>query len=186
MVIWRICSSIEYLSLDYANDSEIKNPEDYFSGKVPEWNPIHVTYMTWVSDDTDERHERVPNFPHLSTYIVCDESAKAVLKHLVHDHVEFLPLQSQTIVDRKYCLLWTKTILGHQVTDGTSNSRACDGIELLFRHKSFVLYPSYFDYVPIFRLPGTSKIDVFVTDEFKQLVEDSNLTGLVFEKLWEI
>lgn len=156
------------------------------SGTLSGWHPTYVNYMVWVDDDTDERHERIPNFPRLSSYVACDAEAKLILEPLVHGHAEFLSLLSDTITDKQYYLLRTTTILGQQFMEDNDNISMCDGIILDFRHQSFILNPSRFGDVAIFRLPGVAAIDVFVTDRFKQLVEDSDLTGLIFEKLWEI
>ena len=186
MMIWQIETSSEYLSLVDANRADLRRRAAYRSGKLPERDPTYVKYMMWVSDETDERHERIPNFPGLSSDIACDTKAKLILEPLIQGHAEFLLLRSETITDKQYYLLWTATILGRQVTEENENVSTRDGIKLPFRHKSFILDPSYFDDVPIFRLPGVSEIDVFVTDKFKQLVEENNLTGLEFTKIWEV
>lgn len=186
MVIWMIRSSIDYLPLDFADDSEVLHPHDYLTGKTSEWNPIQVTYMTWVSDDTDERHERLSNFPYLSAYFVCDERAKSVLEGPVHEHVEFLPLRSRTIVDKQYYLLRATTLLGRRDADRNETVNPLGDLKLLFRNKPFFFSPGSFDEVPMFRLPGVSEIDVFVSNKFKHLVEENNLTGLEFTKVWEV
>ena len=186
MVIWQIKASSDYLSLIDASTADLRHRGAFRSGKLSRWYPTSVDYMIWVSDDTDERHERVPNFPKLSAEIACDAKARSILKGLVYRHVEFLPLRSETIIDKQYYLLWTTTILGRQVCEDTEIVRTRDEVMFTFRKHSFVLNQSWIDVVPIFRLPGVSVIDVFVTDRFKQLVEDNELTGLVFEKLWEI
>ena len=40
--------------------------------------------------------------------------------------------------------------------------------------------------VPIFKLPGNPGTRPYVNDKFKQLIEDYNLTGLEFRKVWYV
>ena len=76
--------------------------------------------------------------------------------------------------------------MGRVVSKDTGLVLAPDETKVAFRHRSYILNKKCIDQTPIFRLPGVSEIDVFATDKLKRLVEDNELTGLVFEKLWEI
>lgn len=186
MVIWKTEASWDYLSLTDASLADLRHRRAYKAGKLSKWHPTSVDYMIWVSDDTDERHERVPNFPYLSSEIACDAKAKRILQGSIYGHVKFLPLGSETIADRQYFWLRTTSIMGRVVSKDTGIVLARDETKVVFRQRSYILNKKCIDQTPIFRLPGVSEIDVFATDKFKRLVEDNDLTGLVFEMLWEI
>lgn len=186
MVIWQMKASTEYLSLAYTNEQpDVRRVMDYEDGKLSTWEPIYVEYASDVYDDMDERYERVPNFPSISGNITCDEESKLILDELVHDHVEFLPLLSHTIKDRQLYILYPKTILDCLDNEQSEFVRTRTGyIRGISRH---VFRSDCISDTPIFRLPiaGSPSSRPYVSDEFQQLIEDNNLTGLEFWKVWE-
>ena len=78
MIIWTLDTSSDYLSLMHVEERDVRSWLDYINGKLPRWQPVCITYSTDVYDDTDERHERMPNFASLGSLITCDEETKSV------------------------------------------------------------------------------------------------------------
>ena len=186
MLIWQMKASTEYLSLAYTNEQpDVRRVMDYEDGKLSTWPPIYVEYDTFVYENMDERYERVPNFPSISGNITCDEESRLILDELVYDHVEFLPLLSHTIKDRQLYILYPKKIL-----DCLDNKRS-DFVRTRTGYirgiSSHVFRPDSIGDTPIFRLPiaGSPSSRPYVNDEFKQQIEENNLTGLEFKRVWE-
>lgn len=185
MVIWRIRTSGEYQALDYVNKYDVRGTREYKRGELSTWRPFYVVYATDVYDDMDESLVRVPNFPDISGNITCDEEAKLILDEYVHDHAEFLLLLSYTIKDKRYFILYPKTILDCLDNERSEFVRLPSGYIRGIRRYAF--RPDSIGDTPIFRLPvaGISSHRPYVNDRFKQLVEDNKLTGLEFQKVWE-
>lgn len=185
MVIWRMQNSVDHLALAFAAAGGARSLLDYVDGKSIKWQPVSVEYDTDLYDDTDERHERVPDFPHMSGSITCNEAAKSILDVAVHEYVEFLPLTSNTIKDMQYYILYPKTILDCLDNEQSDFVRTRTGyIRGIRKH---VLRPDCIGDTPIFRLPvaGSPWGWPYVNDKLKRLIEDNNLTGLEFRKAWE-
>lgn len=183
MVIWQIEASLEYLYLAYDVERDVRQTSDYSRGKLSKWQPVNVSYATYVSQDTDERHERISNFPAISGNITCDESAKLILHELAQDHIDFLPLQSDTITDRKLYILYPKTELDCLDNEKSEFVRLSSGYIMRINRHAFK--SDCVGDIPIFRLPGGAAFEPYVSEEFKQLIEDNDLTGLEFRKVWE-
>jgi len=185
MVIWQTQTSHLFQALDYVNEYDVRVTLDYVRGRTSLWQPFYVVYATDVYDDMDESLVHVPNFPSLSGHITCDGKAKQLIVGLVRDHVQFLPLLSSTMRDRRYNLLFPKTVLDCLDTEqsefGPSRRGNIRGIrKYAFRREAI-------GNTPIFRLParGITSHQPYVNDRFKQLVEANNLTGLKFKRVWQ-
>ena len=185
MVIWHVRTSWEYKALGYDEEHYVRSIMAYERGKLSRWTPVSVGYSTEVYNDTDERHERIPNFPGLSSCITCDEKAKSILDELIHDHADFLPLTSHTITDKQFYILHFKTILDCLDNERSEFARLQAGYIMGIRRHVFK--SDCIGDTPIFRLPiaGSPPGRPYVNDKFKQLVEDHHLTGLEFRKVWE-
>ena len=127
MVIWQTEASIEYLRLANAVERDVRQTLDYTRGKLSKWQPLYVNYDTDVYDDTDERHERISDFATLSGRIICDEVARSMLDELVKDHIDFLPLLSDTITDRRLYILHPITELDCLDSERSEFSRLSSG-----------------------------------------------------------
>ena len=103
-----------------------------------------------------------------------------MLDELVKDHIDFLPLLSDTITDRRLYILHPITELDCLDSERSEFSRLSSGYIMgIKRHK---FKPDCVGDVPIFKLPGNPGTRPYVNDKFKQLIEDYNLTGLEFRR----
>lgn len=125
------------------------------------------------------------NFPSWSAVtVVCDLEAKQIISDLLENHVEFLPLASPTVTNTEYFAINVLQILDCLDYEGCEFTRfkSTGGIRSV---RKFEFKRDRIGGIPIFKLPILRSISTYVNDEFKQLVEDNNLTGLEFRKVWE-
>lgn len=185
MAIWQAETDSSYKSLAYDNERHARFLRLYERGELPSWSPVYVGYGTDVYPDFDPDQASVPSFPALSSSIACGRKVSTILAELVHGHVDFLPLASHAIKHEQYYILYTKTILHCLDNDETEFARMKSGYIKGVRR--YVFKPDCIGATPIFRLPvaGSPIGEPYVNDAFKQLVEDNNLTGLKFRKVWE-
>lgn len=185
MTIWRIDADWKYQSLAYREEDDARYILAYGRGDLSKWQPVYVDYNTDVYDDTDYQHEQVPSFPSLSGLIACDEEAKSVLDELIYGHAEFLPLRSNTINDKQYYILYPKTVLDCVDTERSQYHYPFWPSTEFRSIKTLEFQADCLGDTPIFILPRPASRRPFVNDRFKQLVEDNNLAGLEFKKVWE-
>lgn len=151
------------------------------------WNPQEV----WYHPLDFNENKGIASFPSWGTVNVCDAKAKQIISGLVDDHVEFLPLifhkgahpesSATTGACDEYYAINPVTILDcldHERSEFSSFGP-------LKKIGKYVFKPDCIREIPIFILPISKRTKLFVTDAFKQLIEDYNLTGLEFKKVWE-
>lgn len=190
MAIWRIKPGLEYRSLGYDDEYDAEFIRLYRRGELRMWPLVYVGYGTDVYPDFDPKHASVPSFPALSSSIACGKTVRTILAELVYGHVDFLPLASHTITDEQYYILYPKTVLGCLDIEEPEFSRLQLGrFEGIRRHDFKPHCSDCIGNIPIFKLPtsafGSPAGRPYVNDTFKQLVEENNLTGLRFSKVWE-
>lgn len=190
MAIWRIRTDIEYRSLGYVDEFDARKIRLYRRGELPSWPPVFVSYATDAYPDFDPKRAPIPSFPALSSSIACGTRARTVLDELIQDHVEFLPLASYTITDEQYYVMYPKTILRCLEIEEREFSRLQPGrFSGILRHEFKLHCSDCIGNIPIFKLPtsafGSPIGQPYVNDKFKRLVEDHNLTGLEFSKVWD-
>ncbi len=140
----------------------------------------------WYDPTEFRKNKGTANFPTCSGTTVCDAEAKEIIRELIEDHVEFLPLAYyenfvDKAIDSKYFAI---NVL--QILDCLDYERS--EFSYYGPLKKIIRYEFKSDCIrgiPIFKLPILNRVTTYVTDEFKQLVEDNNLTGLEFRKVWE-
>lgn len=161
---------------------------------VPEletWEPQQV----WYHPLDFQEDKAVANFPRWSaTSPVCDAETRKIISELIDDNVEFLPLifhkgahpksfTTTASYGEYYAIniLTTLDCLDYDRSEFTY-FKSTGGIRGIRKR---VFKPDCIGDTPIFKLPILNRVTTYVTDEFKQLVEDNNLTGLKFRKVWE-
>ena len=160
-------------------------PDDRLPPGTPRLETWEDHYV-WYDPTGFRKNSGIANFPRWSSAIglVCDTEAKEVIRELLADHVEFLPLIAVRFNDTAYHAINVLKILDcldHERSEFTY-FKSTGGI---FSIRKFEFKPDCIGETPIFKLPILNSISTYVTDEFKQLVEDNNLTGLKFYKVWE-
>lgn len=151
------------------------------------WKPQEV----WYHPLDFQENKGIASFPSWGTVNVCDAKAKQIISELVDEHVEFLPLifhkgahpesfATASSCDEYYVISPVKILdcLDHEQSEFSSFGP-------LKKIDKYVFKSNCIRGVPIFILPISKRTKLFVTDTFKQLVEDNKLTGLEFIKVWE-
>ena len=182
-VIWELNTETEYLSLGLVDPSDARVKLSYIGGRVAHWTPLRVTWSTDVYDDTDERYERVPHFPSLSTSITCDDEAKSIVEDMLKGYAEFLPLDCDEKVEKQYYIVHCTRVIDCEDRDRSDWEDFIKGKPDIGRsvHR-FAFMQHLVGDAPMFILPGSVPINPFVTARFKRLIEDKNLTGLTFRE----
>ena len=182
MTIWLLnhnLTDFNYLSLHDQRSGTY--PRHDGAPELETWNPQEV----WYHPADFKREKGIPNFPSWSSSTpVWDAKSQHLMRNLIDESVEFLPLVSPSITDTAYevinplrildCLDYEQSEFAHYEW----NKKISDIIKYEF-------HPRRIGETPIFILPKFKRTKRFVTGEFKQLVEDNNLTGLGFKKVWE-
>ena len=151
------------------------------------WKPQEV----WYDPLKFQEEKGIANFPSWGSITVCDVKAKESISELVDDHVEFLPLVFHKVVHptsytttASYGEFYAVNPL--KILDCLDHQRSkFSFFGPLKKIDKYVFKPDCIGGVPTFILPISKRTKLFVTDAFKQLVEDNNLTGLEFRKVWE-
>ncbi len=58
-----------------------------------------------------------------------------------------------------------------------------DGRGVVYTVSKYGIYENKTDNADIFKLDNWQQIPIFVSDKFKKLVEENNLTGMIFRKI---
>jgi len=172
---WR--SSEKFLRVDnYPDEVEvIIRTEIEFLKKVKHlWKPFPFRF--------EERKKRISDFPYLSTRLhAISERALAVLKDMIAPYAEILPLNIENSDQVFYAL----NVLQTYDIDATRSD--CIGENIV----SYVLTHAFpcdvLPQTPIFRVVhathGLYFVDkLYISEEFRNLVESNNLKGLLFDE----
>ncbi len=154
------------------------------------WLPLEVyfppdshTLIVAEGEEVRERSEE-SHFPGLDGIQGWEEKAVKVLKPLVEDAVEFLPLISKTgnfwavnVLDVVDCLDHERSVLEYQ--------KHLEAERRVLRIDKYVFQNGCLEGRHIFRMPEYNYARVFVSDDFKHQVEVNNLMGLEFIYAWD-
>ena len=183
--VWSLRHNVTDFNYLVSLDQQGAPPLGEGTSQLETWEPRQV----WYHPLDFEKDLGMANFPRWSAVsIVCDAVAKEIIHKLLADHVEFLPLAyygtkflDGKVSDSKYSAINVLKIL-----DCLDHKRIEFSYYGSLKYISQLAFkPNCIGGTPIFKLPIQNSISTYVTNEFKQLVEDNNLTGLKFRKVWE-
>ncbi len=145
----------------------------YHQDKSPKvWKPITVKI--------DPRHKK-GDFPSLCPFLVFSSRARKVLQPLIGNYVEFLPLKLEGDLEQ-YAIIKIK-----QRTDCLDYSRAevkrFSHSGRVMRVLKFAFKKGSLNNKNFFNIPEETA-GIFVSDKFKNCVEDNNLEGLIFREVY--
>lgn len=181
-------NTIDFNDLSYRDERYGNFPRRDGTPEFETWEPQHL----WYHPLDFQEDKGIANFPSWGGVTICDAKAKAIMQELIDDCVEFLPLifhkgthpgayvTTTTSYGEYYVINPVKILdcLDHQRSEFSYFGP-------LRKIDKYVFKPDCIGETPIFILPISKRTKLFVTDAFKQLVEDNNLTGLEFIKVWE-
>ena len=179
--VWRLRRNVTDFNFLVSRPESIGTlPRRDGTSLIATWKPMEV----WYHPLYFKKSKGIANFPTWSADTVCDAAAKDIIYELVKDCVEFLALSSPRIPETEYFALNCVKVLDCLDMERSEFTRfeKTGGIRGI---RKYEFKANCVDGVPVFKLPIRNRVRTFVTNEFKQLVEDNNLTGLEFQKVWE-
>ena len=177
MKIWKLWADVNNYDSLMAMDPDYDYTEITLDGHsmADKWEPVELKRM--YGDGL-----LLSDFPHYYGDPVMSEKAINVLSPLINDSVEYL----KVIFDEKnYTMLNITKVLNvidyekSEYKRFTSSGRIMRFIKYNFRMCDELLTSD------IFKLIDEPRRNPFVSDRFKQYVEDNNLTGFEFELVWD-
>lgn len=154
---------------------------DLFDGTMidKDWKKPSVKILF---DDHLNKNLLEGDFPFLSSHVpVFSKNAISVLEDLILPHGEILSLNYKSDEYFAYNVTSIIDALDHQKSvfkRFKSDGSIMDIIKYIFK-------PKYIEDIPIFKLPQTSLMDVFITDVLYKRITDKNLLGFNCIKVWE-
>lgn len=175
MRIWHLKFEVdEYDNLTPAEEFDLDEIQS-FDGrrKINDWKPMIVKKI---------EDKPLSNAPGFSSHIpVIDKLALEKLYDIINDFVEILPLQCS---EGEYYALNITEVLDCIDYEKSEYKTFSDGIRIM----RFIKYSFREDKVNgkhIFKIVDEPRRRPFVSDEFRQRVLNSNLTGFKFELAWD-
>jgi hypothetical protein len=179
MAIWRIDQdSKKYQGLF------VKNPQDSLVlGDLHKTQPLANTWVPLEVVDDAEVYQGlkvqpiwgISNFPGLYIIQAWDQRAVDILKPLIANQAEILPLKHPTSI---YYAIHIIEVIRCLDYDRSEFTYWMDGN--IRKITKFVFKDSCLDGKHMFTFAEGNYSDQFVSDEFKCTVEENNLVGLVF------
>ena len=135
-----------------------------------------------ITLELENNKKRISDFPYFChNFPIFSERAVDALRDLIAPYVEFLPVEVANS-DKKFfgVNIWT-------VYD-TLDLPRCDYVQIhrYFNIKVHAFKDDILPEAPIFRVRETCTLEMFISQEFRDIVESKRLTGLRFEHLMPI
>ncbi len=151
-----------------------------FDGKTrfaANWVPQVVEYS--IDRPSDERLPRsaFPTFA-LPNVLVMSEETAALLHQFLKSHGKFLPLDCGGERYWAFNVLNQFDVLDLERSELEYSNSDPTRVLMIFR---YAIKKTEGIKVPIFKVPQLDGLDILVSEEFKNLVEEANLQGLAFE-----
>lgn len=162
-----------YQHITPVTDEDMEKIAWMFGEPVGTWEPM----LMRVVPETAGR--LTSDFPHLTASLpAVSERAAEVLRPLIADHVEFLPL---ICPDGTYYAL--NVITEVDALDEEHSDLVHDKYGNLAKIRRYQFVPDKCQGIPVFRIP--QDVIPFVTAPFVEAVEKAELTGFRFVLVWE-
>lgn len=153
------------------------------SGKsLPEiWDPVFLTlYQGDEQEDGDvirETSKSVPDFAGGMLGFSVNEKAYSIIKPLISNQVVFLPLNTEV------GLYYELDIQEINCVDTENSEKVLFSDGKIMRITQYKFYEDKLEEKHIFKSSDAMLKPIFVSNEFKKLVEENKLTGLTFHPI---
>jgi hypothetical protein len=173
--IWQVSSSWAYdrIELIYEKDAKVFSG---FEGNAfgNKWHPVRVRIVR-------EQDTVSGDFPYWSAGIlVCVEKALEVIRSLIAESVEFLPLECSE--GHFYALNVIEVVDCLDRSNSEFTYFKSGSIKRILR---WVFKTNCINDRHIFKIPERRGGMIFVSNVFKRVIQENNLKGLEFSKVWE-
>lgn len=176
MKIWQLNFELdEYENLIPTKEFTVEQIKS-FDGRshLSQWNPIKVKRM---EPEKGLGLSDAPGF----LFPVFSRKALECLESLMGNNVEILPLDFN---EKEYLGINVVTVLDAIDYEKSIYKTYRDGKRIM-AFKKYVFLPNIVKDVSIFKITDEKTRYVFVSDEFKKIVEANNLSGFKFKLVWD-
>ena len=176
MKIWQMNFELDcYDNLEPVHNLTVDELQS-FDGRrhLNNWTPLRVMRM---EPEKGLELSDAPGF----ILPVFSRRALDYLKPLIAPHVEVLPLSFD---EGEFFAINVITVLDAVDYQNSVYKTFRDGKRIM-SFKKYAFHESIVAVVPIFKISDERVRYAFVSDEFKQIVEQNKLTGFVFRLVWE-
>lgn len=176
MKIWQLKFELdEYDNLVPVKEFTVEEIQS-FDGRrhLSQWQSIKIKRM---EPEKGRDLSDAPGF----TFPVFSRHALNCLERLISKDVEILPLDFQ---EREYLGINVITVLDAIDYEKSIYKTFRDGKRIM-AFKKYVFLPNVIKDIPIFRIIDEKTGYAFVSDKFKQVVEENNLSGFKFKLVWD-
>jgi hypothetical protein len=174
MKVWRVFPDLTLPGLVFKNEAEIKVLRRVPPGTRFEdlWTPIGVENL---------ENEALCDIPYLTTgFLVFSSRALQALLPLIQDEIEALPLVD---LPEQFYLINMLQILDCLDMTRSEPIYFRDGLGIR-GVKKFVFREECIEGKHVFKLSIWPRADVFVSDAFRAITENTQLKGLRLEEVW--
>ena len=145
---------------------------------IQSWTPPSVKVLR---DDKFNRNLPPGDFPHLAVAVpLFSLRAVNVLRGMLEENGQILPL---SCTEGEYYAFNVTTFIDALDESGSEVKRFKDGG--VMRILKYAFFGDRLAGATIFKIPQFPRSEVYVTDEFRNLVIDNGLLGFKFINLWE-
>lgn len=164
------------LVLTNATYEQVQVIQSFRGTEIVDWHPLAVRVFR---DDRASKKLPVGDFPSLASSMpVFSQRACDVLKEILEGSGQLLPLACD---EGKY-FAFNVTNLCDAFDKNASQVTELPGGGIIMVQK-YVLFGSRIKDEPIFKVPETAVLHVFVNQRFKDIVDSNNLKGFLFERV---
>lgn len=186
MKIWKLDFAWDVYQDFFANPRFVYDEFSTFDGrsKLADWQPRGIKKAISKDFETKEKLDLpLGDLAGLDcARLMLSPNAIEVLSPLISPYAEFLPMKGRVY---KFSILNVTTVLADAFDYEKSSFKCFPNSERIMMFYKYAFHPQAIGNIPIFKISEDSRGYPFVSEAFKQTVEDAHLTGFHFELAWE-
>lgn len=186
MKIWKLDFAWDVYQDFFANPRFVYDEFSTFDGrsKLADWQPRGIKKAISKDFETKEKLDLpLGDMAGLDcARLMLSPNAVEVLSPLISPYAEFLPMKGRVY---KFSILNVTTVLADAVDYEKSVFKRYPNGGRIMLFQKYAFRPQAIENIPIFKISDEPRRGAFVSEKFKQTVEDAHLTGFRFEPVWE-
>lgn len=178
MKIWKLIADVTNFDSVMPADPDLgyESHLDDGTSMIDDWEPIELQ-RAYTEEDLP-----MSDFPYFYGSPVMSDKAISVLSPIMKDAVEYLKL---VFDEKEYSMVNVIRVLNVIDYDKAKYVKFSNSDKILAFQKYSFRMCDELQNNDIFKLIDEPRRDPFVSDRFKQAVEDNQLTGFKFELVWD-
>ena len=181
MKIWRIKQDTKYESLNIVNRDIWKKFRNFDARQY-----LNVWEKIYAKKHLPEENEEVGDVVGgICGAIALKDKALNFLKPILNDNVEFLPLEYEE--DENLTIMNVLNLVDGLDYEKSEFNYFIYNPSKIMNCKKYAFKPDVVKGHHIFKIPETFsiRVDIFISDELKQKIENSGLKGFKFIEMWD-